>query len=65
MSRPLSRTPAQLPQLVLSCSAESAVYAACIVKRLDSAEHVTKGCCETEYQALNACVRAQLRARRR
>jgi hypothetical protein len=64
MSRPVSRTAAQLPQLVLSCSAESALYAACIVKRLDSAEHVTKGCCDAEFQALNGCVRAQLRARK-
>ncbi len=64
MSRSASQTAAQLPLLVLSCSAESSLYAACIVKRLDSAEHVTKGCCEAEFQALNACVRAQLRARK-
>ena len=54
-----------MPELVLSCSAESALYAACVVKRLDSSEHVTKGCCEAEFQALNACMRAKLRARRR
>lgn len=53
-----------LPELVLGCPVEALAYSNCIVKQLDSSSHVTKGCCEKEFQALSLCVRAQLRARK-
>ena len=44
-----SRRGIDLAACVTACSAEAALYTACVVRHLD-AGNVSKGCCEPEFQ---------------